>query len=260
MTAQHDQRSEWPDIKLFLGETARTISYVVSDPQTRRAAIVDPVLDLDDGSGQVSARAVERILGYVDAEHLALDLVLETGAHAGHLSAAPYIAERSGAVVATGGNVLGRLGGDRSRFDLLLEDGETFAVGGIEGRAVAGPRHRPECMVWVIGDVAFVGCTPCLPDPTTVPCVSPRDAAEAACSIRRVFVLPTAAALFLRHERGGPGRDEYVWEQTVATLDAIRDPRRVGAAKPRLILPSVPADAPAGAQGAGRPARRPGLQ
>ena len=265
-----------PDVKAFFDEATYTVSYVVSDPETHRAAIVDSVLDYDQASGRTSADSADRILDHVSAEGLTVDLVLETHVHADHLTAAPYLRERTGARVAIGANITtiqrtfgavfnvnGGFASDGSQFDLLLHDGERFAVGSIEAYAMHTPGHTPNCMVYVVGDAAFVGDTLFMPDFGTARCDFPGgDARTLYRSIKRIFELPDETRLFMCHDYKAPGRDEYAWETTVAeerarnihvhdgideqTFVQMRESRDATLGMPRLILPSVQVNMRAG--------------
>ncbi len=258
-----------PDVEAFFDEATYTVSYVVSDPETRRAAIVDSVLDYDPASGRTSARSANRILDHVAAEGLEVELVLGTHVHADHLTAAPYLREKTGARIAIGANITtiqrtfgavfnvnGDFACDGSQFDLLLHDGERFAVGGIEAYAMHTPGHTPNCMVYVIGDAAFVGDTLFMPDFGTARCDFPGGNARILYrSIQRIFELPDETRLFMCHDYKAPGREAYAWETTVAEerarnvhvhdgvgedeFVATRTRRDAELDMPRLILPSV---------------------
>jgi glyoxylase-like metal-dependent hydrolase (beta-lactamase superfamily II) len=265
-----------PEVQAFFDEATFTVSYVVTDPATRRAAIVDPVLDYDPASGRAAHGSAARLLEFVEQRGLGLDLVLETHAHADHLSAAHWLRERTGAPVAIGAHIttvqetFGRIFNagadfhrDGSQFDRLLKDGEAFAVGDITARALHTPGHTPACMVYVIGDAAFVGDTLFMPDYGTARCDFPGgDARTLYRSIQRIFALPADTRLFMCHDYKAPGRDTYVWESTVAAQRAgnvhvhegidedafvrVREARDATLDVPRLLLPSVQVNMRAG--------------
>ena len=265
-----------PTVKGFFDEATFTISYVVSDPGTGKALIVDSVLDFDPASGRTSTDAADRLLDHVKAENLDVELILETHVHADHLTAAPYLREKTGARVGIGANITAvqkTFGGifnaedefrtDGSQFDFLLKDGDTFRFGDVEGFAMYTPGHTPYCMTYVIGDAAFVGDTLFMPDFGTARCDFPGgDARTLFRSIHKVLSLPPETRLFMCHDYKAPGRDEYVWETTVAEEKArnihvhdgvgedefvdMRTKRDATLAMPRLILPSVQVNMRAG--------------
>jgi glyoxylase-like metal-dependent hydrolase (beta-lactamase superfamily II) len=265
-----------PDVAAFFDEDTNTVSYVVSDPGSARAAIVDPVLDYDPASGRTSTATADRILAWVAQHELSVDVILETHVHADHLTAAPYLRERTGARVGIGANItivqdtFARIFNvehsfrrDGSQFDFLLGDGDRLAVGGITGHAMHTPGHTPACMVYVIGDAAFVGDTLFMPDYGTARCDFPGgDARTLYRSIQKIFALPDTTRLFMCHDYKAPGRDEYAWQSSVAqqrasnvhvhegvvedAFAAMREARDATLDLPRLILPSVQVNMRAG--------------
>ncbi len=265
-----------PNVQAFFDEATFTISYVVSDPQTQRAAIVDSVLDYDPKSGRTSKDSADKIIHYVREQGLTVEWILETHVHADHLSAAPYLKEQLGGQLAIGEhittvqNVFGKLfnagtefARDGSQFDHLFKDGDTFRVGEIEARALHTPGHTPACMTYVIGDAAFVGDTLFMPDYGTARADFPGgDARTLYRSIRRILELPGETRLFMCHDYKAPGRDEYRWETTVAEQRAhnvhihdgvseeefvrMRNARDATLEMPVLILPSVQVNMRAG--------------
>ena len=266
-----------PHVQGFFDEATFTVSYVVYDPVSRRAAIVDPVLDYDPASGRSSRDGAERLLDFVAERGLTVELLLETHVHADHLSAADHLRERTGAPLAIGEHIatvqqtFGRIfnagpefARDGRQFDRLLADGERFAVGGIDARAMHTPGHTPACMAYVIGDAAFVGDTLFMPDYGTARCDFPGgDARTLYRSIQRLFALPGDTRLFLCHDYKAPGRDHFAWESTVAEqrahnvhvrdgigedeFVAMREARDATLDVPRLLLPSVQVNMRAGA-------------
>ena len=265
-----------PDVEAFFDEQTFTVSYVVSDPATKIAAVVDSVLDYDAASGRTSTDAADRILEWIDSASLEIELILETHVHADHLTAAPYLRERTGAKVAIGANITvvqetfgtffnadESFKRDGSQFDLLLKDGDRFMVGDIEAVAMHTPGHTPNCMVYAIGDAAFVGDTLFMPDYGTARCDFPGgDARTLYRSIQRIFALPAETRLFMCHDYKAPGRNQYAWETTVTEERAsnlhvhqgvsedefvqMRRARDGTLDMPRLILPSVQVNMRAG--------------
>ena len=264
-----------PNVKAFFDEATFTVSYVVSDPATSRAAIIDPVLDYDPASGRTSTSSAEAIVEFVDAENLSVDWILETHVHADHLSGAPELKKRLGGRTAIGTNVtavqdtfkgifnIKELSTDGSQFDHLFQDGESFRVGEIEARVIATPGHTPACVTYVIGDAAFVGDTLFMPDFGTARTDFPGgSAAQLYSSIQKIFALPDDTRLFMCHDYKAPGRDVYAWETTVAEereknihignerseadFVAMREGRDAELGMPKLILPSIQVNVRAG--------------
>ncbi len=265
-----------PDVKAFFDEETFTVSYVVTDPETKHAAIVDSVLDYAYNSGRTSTKSADDVIAYVKAHGLTVDWLLETHAHADHLSAAPYLKDQLGGTIGIGSNikrvqtVFGQVFNaepefcrDGSQFDHLFEDGETFKIGTLEGRAMHTPGHTPACMTYVIGDAGFVGDTLFMPDYGTARCDFPGgDARVLYQSIQKIFALPGETRLFMCHDYKAPGRDEYRWETTVAEerennihvghgksedeFVEMRTTRDATLDMPRLILPSVQVNMRAG--------------
>lgn len=265
-----------PHVKAFFDEPTNTVSYVVSDPATKKAAIVDSVLDYDPKSGRTSRAGADVIIAFVKEQGFEVEWLLETHVHADHLSAAPYLKEKIGGTLAIGSNirtvqdVFGKVFNagtefqrDGSQFDRLFEDGETFRLGSLEASAIHTPGHTPACMTYVIGDAAFVGDTLFMPDYGTARCDFPGgDAAMLYRSIRKIFALPDETRMFLCHDYKAKGRDEYAWETTVGAQKAgnihvhegisedefvkMRTARDATLAMPTLILPSVQVNMRAG--------------
>ncbi len=263
-------------VRTFFDEPTFTATHVVHDPASKRAAIIDPVLDFDQASGRTATRSAESILAYVRAEGLAVDWLLETHAHADHLSAAPFLQQQLGGKIVIGAaittvqqtfakvfNEPASFAQDGSQFDALMGDGERFALGDLPALALHVPGHTPACLAYVIGDAVFVGDTLFMPDYGTARCDFPGgDAATLYRSIRRLLALPGETRLFLCHDYKAPGRDLYVTESTVAAqragnvhvhdgIDqaafvAMREARDATLAMPRLILPSVQVNIRAG--------------
>ncbi|TAL00076.1 MAG: MBL fold metallo-hydrolase [Rhodospirillaceae bacterium] len=264
------------DITAFFDNGTYTASYVVADPATSFCAVIDPVLDFDPDSGRISHQSADRIIAHIRADKLKLSLILETHAHADHLSAAHYIKSMCGGAIIIGANIvqvqktfakLFNLGSEfeptGQQFDQLLGDNESFAVGRLVGRALATPGHTPACMTYVIEDAAFVGDTLFMPDYGTARADFPGgDARTLYRSIRRILTLPNSTRIYLCHDYKAPGRDQFVWETTVAeqrrhnihvhdgiteeAFVAMREARDKTLAMPHLILPSLQVNIRAG--------------
>ena len=263
------------DIRPFLHAPTWTWSYVVIDRKSRTAAIIDPALDFDIHSGRCWTAAADEIAGYVRHERLAIEWILETHAHADHLTAAPYLKERTGAKVAIGEHIravqaifskvfnVTDVSGDGREFDRLVRDGERLALGGLEIEVMHLPGHTPADVAYRIGDAVFVGDTIFMPDFGTARADFPGgDAATLYRSIRRLLSLPAETRLFMCHDYKAPGRDRYAWESTVgderahnvhvhdgvdeAAFVALRRRRDATLAAPVLLLPSVQVNIRAG--------------
>ncbi len=265
-----------PEVKTFFDDATFTASHVVVDPGTRRAAIVDSVLDYDPKSGRTSSASADAILAFVADEGLTVDWILETHVHADHLTAAPLLKEKLGAEVAIGARI-GTVQGvfkavfnaeedfatDGRQFDRLFDEGDSFQIGALEGRVMLTPGHTPACATYVIGDAAFVGDTLFMPDFGTARCDFPGgDARQLYRSIQRILALPPETRLFLCHDYG-PGGRAYAWETSVAEEKAknihvhdgisedafveMRSARDRQLSMPVLILPSVQVNMRAGA-------------
>jgi glyoxylase-like metal-dependent hydrolase (beta-lactamase superfamily II) len=218
-----------PLIKPFFDPATFTYSYVVSDPSTKRCAIIDPVLDYDPAAGRTSFESADRLIAYVREQVLQVDWLLETHVHADHLSAAPYLKRELGGQLAIGENItivqdtFGKLfnadaafTADGHQFDHLFKDGDTFQIGTLEARAIHTPGHTPACMTYLIGDAGFVGDTLFMPDYGTARCDFPGgDARVLFQSIRKLFALPDATRLFMCHDYKAPGRDDFRFQTTV---------------------------------------------
>jgi glyoxylase-like metal-dependent hydrolase (beta-lactamase superfamily II) len=258
-----------PHVTSFFDEPTNTVSYVVSDPATARAAIIDSVLDYDAASGRTSTASADAMIAHVARAQLTIDWILETHVHADHLSAAPYLRDRLGGQLGIGAEIVtvqttfGKIFNagtefqrDGSQFDRLFADGDTFQIGGLAARCLHTPGHTPACMTYVIGDAAFVGDTLFMPDFGTARTDFPGgDARQLFRSIQKVLALPGETRLFLCHDYKAPGRSDYRWETTVAEERAhnvhvrdgvsedefvkMRNERDAKLPMPKLILPSV---------------------
>ncbi|MGF7171552.1 glyoxylase-like metal-dependent hydrolase (beta-lactamase superfamily II) [Sphingobium xanthum] len=264
-----------PEIVAFFDEPTNTISYLVGDPASGVAAVIDPVLDFDLASGEADTRSAARILAAARQRNWRIEMVLETHAHADHLSAAPFIKAHTGAWIGIGAHIrdvqrifrpvfaMEDLRTDGSDFDRLFTDGERFAIGTLEVEAMHVPGHTPADMAYRVGDAVFVGDTLFMPDYGTARADFPGgDARTLYRSIRRVLSLPDETRLFLCHDYKAPGRDDYRWETSVgeerrhsihvhdgvteAEFVAMREARDAGLAVPRLLLPSIQVNIRAG--------------
>lgn len=265
-----------PVVKAFFDPATWTVSYVVYEKPGSAAAIVDPVLDYDPKAGRTRTDSADRLIAFVREQGLTVDWILETHAHADHLSAAPYLRGQLGGRIAIGGDIQTVQGvfkrvfnlepefrTDGSQFDHLFADGEAFHIGGLEARALATPGHTPACMAYQVGDAVFVGDTLFMPDVGTARCDFPGGNAHTLYrSIQRLLSLPDDTRLFMCHDYPPEGREPR-WETTVAaqrasnihvhdgvTEDgfvAMRTQRDATLAMPVLILPSVQVNIRAGA-------------
>ena len=264
-----------PRVHAQFDEATHTVSYVVWDPATRRAAIIDPVLDYDHRTGRVSHRSADDLLGFAAGQGLSVDWVLETHAHADHLSAAPYLKEKTGAPIGIGARItevqrtfapvfgLDDVSGDGREFDRLFRDGETITIGGLQVEVMHTPGHTPACVSYRIGEAVFVGDTLFMPDYGTARADFPGgDARTLYRSIHRLLALPDATRLYLCHDYKAPGRDHFAWETTVgeektrnihvgggvdeASFVAMREARDATLAAPVLLLPSLQVNIRAG--------------
>lgn len=267
--AARTQPAGLPQVAAFFDPDTFTVSYVVHDPVSGDAAILDSVLDYDPASGRTSRTSASRIADHVRTNNLRVVWQLETHAHADHLSAAPWLQEQLGGTIAIGEHIVevqetfGRLFNagpdfrrDGSDFGKLFADGETFAIGGLEATVLHVPGHTPACVAYVIGDAVFVGDTLFMPDYGTARADFPGGSARALYrSVRRLLALPEKSRLFMCHDYLPATRSEYFWETTVAEqrrnnihahdgvgeeeFVAMRNARDKTLAMPRLILPSV---------------------
>ncbi len=264
-----------PEVSAFFDEATFTVTYIVSDPATSQAVIIDPVLDYDPASGRTSTSSADQVINHAKVNNLTIDWILETHVHADHLSGAPYLQGKLGGKTAIGRGVtavqsvfketfnLGDLVPDGGQFDHLFDDGETFGFGGIRGRVMATPGHTPACVTYVIGDSAFVGDTLFMPDFGTARTDFPGGSAPRLYqSIRAILSLPENTRLFMCHDYKAPGRDVYAWETSVAEqrannihinndvseseFVALREGRDSELGMPKLLLPSIQVNMRAG--------------
>lgn len=265
-----------PVIKAFFDLPTFTVTYVVHDPETKCAAIIDSVFDFDPASGRTTFASADEVVLYVNTLDLKVEWLLETHAHADHLSAAPYLQEKLGGKIAIGEHIIkvqdvfGKLFNagtefqrDGSDFDHLFSDGDTFKIGNLDVTVMHVPGHTPADIAYVIGDAVFVGDTMFMPDYGSARADFPGgDARKLYQSMRRLLSLPDTTRLFMCHDYLPEGRDEYVWETTVeeqrkGNIHAhdgvsedefvkMRTERDKTLNMPRLILPSVQVNMRAG--------------
>ena len=264
-----------PEIRAFFDEPTNTVSYLVWDSATKEAAVIDPVLNFDHRSGEAKVDSADAMLAEAEKLGITIKQVLETHAHADHLSGAPYIKLKTGAAVAIGEHIKDvqrifrpvfnalDISGDGSEFDHLFKDGERFKVGTVDAEVLYTPGHTPACVSYKIGDAVFIGDTMFMPDFGTARADFPGgDARELYRSIRKILSLPPQTRLFMCHDYKAPGRDHYAWETTVAEEKArnvhvhegvseddfvnMRETRDKTLATPLLLLPSIQVNIRAG--------------
>ena len=262
-------------IRPFFDEATNTVSYLVFDPATRQGAVVDPVLDWDHRSGEADTRSADALIEAAKREGITIALILETHAHADHLTAAPYIKQRCGGKIGIGEHIkdVQRIfrpvfaaddvkpeGGD---FDILFRDGDRIALGNLEIEVIHTPGHTPACVCYRIGDDVFVGDTLFMHDYGTARADFPGGDARALFrSIKRLLALSPETRLWMCHDYKAPGRNDYAWQSTVSeqrahnphvkdgvTEDefvAFRQARDAKLAAPTLLLPSIQVNIRAG--------------
>ena len=265
-----------PEVKAFFDPATFTASYVVYDHATRAAAIIDPVLDFSPRNARTSTRSADAMLAFIEQEGLRLDWLLETHAHADHLSAAHYLQERTGAPIVIGAAITkvqeifaalfeaDDVEPDGSQFGRLVSEGDALPLGKLEIRVLHTPGHTPACVTYLIGDAAFVGDTLFMPDYGTARSDFPGGSAEALyASIRRILALPPETRMFVGHDYLPEGRNTFRWETSVAEQNsdnvhihagvtaedfvAMRKARDAQLEAPLLILPSLQVNIRAGA-------------
>ncbi|OCX69867.1 MBL fold metallo-hydrolase [Acidithiobacillus thiooxidans] len=265
-----------PIVECFFDEATFTASYLVKEPEGRSCAIIDPVLDFDYASGRTSHSSADKLLARVHEENLQVEWILDTHAHADHLSAAHFLRKELGCKIGIGAHITrvqktfaqiynesDQIPQDGRQFDHLFADGETFTIGKLSVQVMHTPGHTPACLTYVIGDAAFVGDTLFMPDYGSARCDFPGGSAETLYhSVQRIFALPEETRLFVCHDYKAPGRDEYRWESTVAEENAhnihlgnhrsladfveLRQKRDATLAMPKLILPALQVNIRAG--------------
>jgi glyoxylase-like metal-dependent hydrolase (beta-lactamase superfamily II) len=265
-----------PEVTAFFDEDTYTVTYLVRDPASNVCAIIDPVLDFDQAAGRTSTDSADKVLSFINDSQLDVHWILETHAHADHMSAMAYLKSKTGGRTATGQLVtqvqstfkdIFNLGAEFTssgeQFDSLLDDGELLDLGEMHIRVMHTPGHTPACVTFIVGDAVFVGDTLFMPDYGTARTDFPGgDAAVLYRSIQRIFEMPAETRLFMCHDYKAPGRDDYRWEATVGQQRAenvhihdgvteadfvefrrTRDPQL---GMPKLILPSIQVNIRAG--------------
>jgi glyoxylase-like metal-dependent hydrolase (beta-lactamase superfamily II) len=264
-----------PEVNSFFHEESNTIAHVVQEPGGRRCAVIDAALDFDQAAGRTRTAFADQIVAFVRGRALEVDWILETHAHADHLSAAPYLKQQLGGRIGIGEhitdvqklfrdlfNVEKTFNTDGSQFDHLFREGERFTVGALEGDVLYTPGHTPACITYVIGDAAFVGDTLFMPDGGTARADFPGgDAATLYRSIEKILALPPETRLFVCHDYG-PGGRAIAWQTTVAQQRTknihvragvneaefvkLRTERDKTLAVPQLLIPSIQVNMRAG--------------
>jgi glyoxylase-like metal-dependent hydrolase (beta-lactamase superfamily II) len=264
-----------PTVQAFFDPATWTVSYVVYERPGSACAIVDSVLDYDPKSGRTRTASADRLAAFVREQQLRVEWILETHAHADHLSAAHYLRKQLGGKIAIGGRITRvqevfkgifhlepEFRPDGHQFDHLFQDGETFTIGTLTAQALAVPGHTPACVAYHVGDAVFVGDTLFMPDVGTARCDFPGGDAHALYrSVRKLLALPPATRLFMCHDYPPVGRAAQ-WETTVAAQRAgnihvhdgvdedafvrMRTARDATLEMPVLILPSVQVNIRAG--------------
>lgn len=262
-------RSPRPNVTTFFDPDTFTASHVVSDPASHSAAIIDCVLDFDPASGRTATRSADKIVDFVRQKGLRTEWILETHAHADHISAAPYLKRKVGGQICIGAEIIAvqgtfaklfNLGAefarDGSQFDRLFRNGDKFKIGKLDVVVLHVPGHTPADIAYVVGNSAFVGDTLFMPDYGTARTDFPGGSARTLYrSIRRLLSLPGETRIFLCHDYKAPKRDQFHWETTVAeqkshnihvhdgvteeSFVAMRRARDATLGMPRLILPSI---------------------
>ena len=263
-----------PQVRAFFDESTFTVSYLVWDPATKRGAIIDSVLDFDPKSGRTGTQSAEAILKAAKQEGVTIDWLLETHAHADHISGAPFLKKATGAPIAIGEHIkavqrvfkdvfnLSHVTADGRPFDRLVTDGEELPLGEIAIKVLHTPGHTPACVSYLIGDALFVGDTMFMPDYGTARTDFPGgDARTLYRSIQKLLALPEQTRVFLCHDYKAPGRDAYAWQSTIGEeraknvhlagvsedqFVAMREARDKTLAMPTLILPSIQVNIQAG--------------
>lgn len=261
-----------PDVRGFFDPATHTVTYLVSDPATRMAAIIDPVLDYDPAAARTSTRSVDAVMQALRSAGLTLAFVLETHAHADHLTAAEHLRETEAVSIGIGARItqvqsafglLFDVAADGGVFDRLFEDGDTFPLGDLTVDVIHTPGHTPACISYRIGDAVFTGDTLFMPDYGTARTDFPGgDARTLYRSIQRLLTLPDDTRLFVGHDYLPKDRDDYRFETTVGAQKAgnihiagvseeafvaMRQARDATLGAPQLILPSLQVNIRAGA-------------
>ena len=257
-----------PTVQTFFDPATSTATHLVSDPTTKTAAVIDPVLDYEPKAGRLSMTSADALLAAIKAQGLTLAYVLETHAHADHLSAADYLRRKTGAQVAIGADIVAvqaafipvfeaeDVAADGGAFDRLLREGDTLPLGNLTIGVLHTPGHTPADVTYLIGDAAFIGDTLFMPDYGTARTDFPGgDAATLYRSIQKILALPAETRVFVGHDYLPPTRQDNRWETTIARQRSenihiktgvteaafvpMRDARNATLSAPTLILPSL---------------------
>ena len=256
-------------VQSFFDENTQTVTYVVTDKATCSAAIIDPVLDFDPTSGKLSSVNADEVIAFLDDNNLRLEWILETHAHADHITAANYIKEKRGGKIGVGEhikkvqttfkktfNLNNEFPCDGSQFDFLFEDGEIISLGHLDIHVMHTPGHTPACVSYIIEDAVFVGDTIFMPDFGTARADFPMGSAKTLYqSIQKILSLPDQTRIFVGHDYKSPTRDDYAWETTVlqekrnnihvklgtsqSEFVNLRESRDANLPVPKLLLPSI---------------------
>ncbi len=264
-----------PTVTPFFHQPTGTWTYVLHDPATRVAAVIDPVLDYDWRSGRTGTAAADAVLAHLATAGLRLDWILETHAHADHLSSAQYLRSKAGGRIAIGEGIrevqatFKRIFGlgdefvpDGRQFDRLLADGDTLELGALAGRVIATPGHTSDSVSYLFGDALFVGDTVFMPDGGSARCDFPGgDATQLYHSVQRLYALPPATRVYVCHDYSPGGRaplcETTIAEQRASNIHlkagtpeadyvAMRRARDATLDVPNLIIPSVQVNIRAG--------------
>lgn len=263
-------------IKCFFDEETNTATYLVADSQAKECAVIDSVLNFEQSSGSTSTELADEIIDYINNQQWQCHWILETHAHADHITAAPYLQSKLGGKTAIGSyivdvqktfkpifNIESQFETNGRQFDQLLNEGDVLSLGQFSINILHTPGHTPACITYIVDDVAFVGDTLFMPDYGTARCDFPGGNAEDLYhSIQKIFTLPDDTRLFMGHDYKAKGRNIYMWESTVAIQKSenihintkvsseefvlFRNKRDANLAMPKLILPSVQVNIRAG--------------
>lgn len=266
-----------PRVHSFFDPQTYTITHVVADPDTKDAVIIDSVLDFDVASGKISYENADKVVSLVREERYRIHWILETHAHADHVTAAQYLKQELGGQIAIGERITDvqkvfanvfdlpqDFPTDGSQFDRLWKEGDVFTVGTLEARVIATPGHTPADVSYLIGDALFVGDTIFMPDYGTARCDFPGGSAELLFdSIRHLYTLPSETRVFLCHDYLPKTRSDYRWETTIGgqrqgnihvaehiekdVFVQMRETRDGALGMPKLIIPSIQINIRAGA-------------
>lgn len=258
-----------PQVTSFFHEPTNTVTYLVCEPGSPYCVLIDPVMDYDSASGQLSHQFADNIVSHVVENDLVISWILETHAHADHITAAPYLQKKFGSQVAIGKyitevqsvfsqifNLEAGFAKDGRQFDRLLSEGDVLEAGPLRIEVIHTPGHTPACVSYLIGDAVFVGDTLFMPDYGTARCDFPKgDAATLYRSIQKLLALPEDTRMFVGHDYRSPTRDAFAWQTTVGeqkhrnvhvhegvseqAFVSMREQRDATLAVPKLLYPSV---------------------